>query len=77
MSNQPSVSLVSPLSHAQVSLEAEYLGITLDGVRDGPSAISVMGVRDAFFASLPPLLFPWIILRNYVSVATVVICSSE
>ena len=47
-----------PLSHTLFSLEVKHLGITLGGVRDGTRAISSMGIRVSFFASLPALSFP-------------------
>ena len=45
MHYQPSVSLVSPWSCAQVSLEVECLGIRLEGVRDGINTSSVMVIK--------------------------------
>ena len=46
-----SVPLVPPLSRAQVSLEVEYLGIMLEGIRDGIKAITIRDIRAAFFVS--------------------------
>lgn len=57
--HQPTVPFVPPLSHTLFSLEVEYLGITLEGVRDGIRAISFMGIRVSVSASLSALSFPW------------------
>ena len=46
------------LFHTLFSLEVAYLGITLEGVRDGIRAISFMGIRVSVFASLSALSFP-------------------
>ena len=54
-----SVPLVPPLSRAQVSLEVEYLGIMLEGIRDGIKAITIRDIRAAFFVSWSALLFFW------------------
>ena len=55
--HQPTVPFVPPLSHTLFSLEVEYLGITLEGVRDGIRAISFMGIRVSVFASLSATCF--------------------
>lgn len=48
MHYQLTVSLVSPWSYAQVSLEAEHLVIRLEGARDGINASSVMVIKAAW-----------------------------
>ena len=50
-----------PLGLVPRSLEIEYLSIKVEGARGGNNAVSVMGVRTAFFASQSAQLFPWII----------------
>ena len=52
-----SVPLVPPLSCAQVSSEVEYLGIILEGIRDGIKSITVRDIRAAFFVSWSALFF--------------------
>lgn len=48
MCHHPTVPFIPPLSHTLFSLEVEYLGITLGGVRDGIRAISLMGIKGLF-----------------------------
>lgn len=57
MYHQPTVPFVL-LFHTLLSLEVAYLGITLEGVRDGIRAISVYGHQVSDFASLSALSFP-------------------
>ena len=55
------VPFVPPWSRCQVALEIECLSVMVEGTRPGNNAISVMGIRAAFFASQSAQLLPWII----------------